>query len=253
MTTDTDWQLVRNRFHTYGNPISVAKMERVFDLLDLPQGARALDVGCGKGELLIRLVERSGVTAVGIDPSPVLQMARESAAARVPDADLTWHDAKCEDVELEPASFDLTACIGAHHAFGTLGDMLSALHDLTRPGGFVLVGDGFWAEEPTPEYFRALGVSAFEQNDHVGNIQAAIACGLRPLYSTISSRDEWDEFEWLYRYAMEQHRHEHGFSPEQEEQLGFRHRFLMAQLRWGRDMMGFALYLFRRPHAPPES
>jgi len=130
--------------------------------------------------------------------------------------------------------------------------MLRALHDLTRPGGLVLVGDGFWAQEPTPQYFAALGTPAFEQNDHAGNIEAAMACGLRPLYSTISSRDEWDEFEWLYRYAMEQHRHEHGLSQEHEEQLELRPGFLMAQLRWGRDMMGFALYLLRRPDEASE-
>ena len=57
-------------------------MERVMDVIAPPPEARVLDVGCGKGEFLIRMVERLGARAVGIDPSPVLAMARENATER---------------------------------------------------------------------------------------------------------------------------------------------------------------------------
>jgi hypothetical protein len=45
----------------------------------------------------------------------------------------------------------------------------------------------------------------------------------------------------------ERHAHEHGLTPEQERKLESSRRFQAAQQRWGRDTMGFALYLFRRP------
>ncbi len=248
MSIETDWQLIRNRFHTYGNPISVAKMERALDLLVLPRGARVLDVGCGKGELLIRLVERFGAAAVGIDPSTVLSMARANAAARIPDADVTWHSAKRDDVPLEPGSFDLTACIGSLHAFGELDDALTALVALTRPGGYVLVADGVRLQTPPPEYLAAIGADDTElPRDNAQNIAAGRAHGLRALWTALSSRDEWDEFEWLYMYAMERHAEEHGLTPEQEEQLVATREFQDAQQRWGRDTMGFGLYLFQVP------
>ena len=76
---------------------------------------------------------------------------------------------------------------------------------------------------------------------------AGQAIGLRPLYNTISSRDEWDEFEWLYMYAMERHAHEHGLTPAETKKLEEARDFMTAQLHWGRDTMGFGLYLFRRP------
>jgi len=102
-------------------------------------------------------------------------------------------------------------------------------------------------QEPDPEYLVALGDPGFKLNDNAGNIAAGERLGLRTLYNTISSRDEWDEFEWLYRYAMEQHRHEHGLTDEQEQRLEAAREFQAAPQLWGRSTMGFALYLFRVP------
>ncbi|MBX2797776.1 MAG: class I SAM-dependent methyltransferase [Myxococcales bacterium] len=247
---DTDsWQIVRNRFHTYGSPVSVAKMERVFDLLDLPPRARVLDVGCGKGEALIRLVERFEVRAVGVDPSPVLLLARDAATQRVSEGDVTWHGCGVDELDLEDEAFDLTICMGSHHAFGSYEDMLDAMIRLTRPGGALLVGEGFWQQPPPQAYLEALGTPSFHQNSHAGNLDAAEERGLWPVYSVVSSRDEWDEFEWLYQYAMNRHAREHGLSVEQEHEVAARRRFVAAQQRWGRDAMGFAVYLFRTPSA----
>lgn len=244
---ETDWQRIRNRLHVYGSPLSVAKMERVYDLLDLPARPRVLDVGCGKGEVLLRMVERFDARVVGVDPSPVLELARDAAAERAPHADATWIGTGVADAGLEPASFDLTVCMGATHAFGGLDETLAALRDLTRPGGMVLVGEGFWEREPPQEYLDALGFGPDETlHDHAGNVAAAEAAGLRALFAVVASRDEWDEFEWLYRYAMETHRREHGLTPEQERELDARRRFLDAQLRWGRGTLGFGLYLLGR-------
>ena len=70
-------------------------------------------------------------------------MAKANAGERIPDGDITWLDMKLDEVHFEPASFDLTACIGASHAFGNYDDALAGLLKLTRPGGLVLIGIGF--------------------------------------------------------------------------------------------------------------
>ena len=48
--------------HVICNPVSFQKVDGVLDLLELPPRARVLDAGCGKAEILIRLIERRGVT-----------------------------------------------------------------------------------------------------------------------------------------------------------------------------------------------
>ena len=44
----------------FHNPISESAVDTLIGLLPLGAGDRALDVGCGRGELLIRLAERLG-------------------------------------------------------------------------------------------------------------------------------------------------------------------------------------------------
>jgi len=58
-------------------------------LLDLPRGARALDIACGKGELLVRLAERHATRGVGVDLSPYCIAIADTpalAAIRAPGA-----------------------------------------------------------------------------------------------------------------------------------------------------------------------
>ena len=60
-------------------------MDRVLALLDAKPGERALDVGCGKAEVLLRLIERYGVKGVGVDTNPAfLEQARTGLARRAP-------------------------------------------------------------------------------------------------------------------------------------------------------------------------
>ena len=74
-----------HRDHVLCNPLSEPKLDEMIWLLDLPRGARVLDIACGKGELLVRLAERHATRGVGVDLSPLLHR-RPPCARRRPGA-----------------------------------------------------------------------------------------------------------------------------------------------------------------------
>ena len=234
--------------HALCSPISDVKLERVIELLDLPPDARVLDVGCGKGELLIRVVKRWKARGIGVDPNgEFLAEARRRANAGVAEREIEWRHAEMSAVTLERHAFDAAMCVGATHAFGDFAATLRALRDLVRPGGVVLVGEGFWRRVPKPEYLTALGAGADEFRDHSGNVAEGAAAALVPLSAAVSSDDEWDHYEGLYARAVERYVHAHPEDPDagamRERIRAWRH----AYLKWGRETLGFALYLFLKP------
>ena len=57
----------------------------------------------------------------------------------------------------EPHSLDLASCIGASWVFGGHADTLEALISMVRPGGWVIVGEPYWLQEPSGDYLRHPG------------------------------------------------------------------------------------------------
>ena len=100
--------------HVYCSPLDPNRVEQLLGLLDLPSSAQVIDVGCGKAELLIRLVERYGVRATGVDISPYfIDEAQRRAAARIPAGSLELQRADAASHPVEPESFDMAVSIGS--------------------------------------------------------------------------------------------------------------------------------------------
>ena len=118
--------------------------ERYFGWLDLPERARAIELGCGAGHVLAHLVGTTAVTeAVGLDPSPVLVERAKASFGAIDGIDFMVGDAR--DVPLEDATFDLVLfhttlshVPGAEHA-------LAEASRLLRPGGTLAAFDGEYA------------------------------------------------------------------------------------------------------------
>ncbi|MEQ8803896.1 MAG: hypothetical protein RLP45_17820, partial [Haliea sp.] len=84
-------------------------------------------------------------------------------------------------------------------------------------------------------------------HDHAGNIAVAEQAGLVPLYAMVSSDDEWDDFEWGHRQPFELAALANPEDPEVRQRLQASREWRDGYLRWGRDTMGFGLYVFLRP------
>ena len=229
----------------FHNPLEPDRVDEMLELLSLGRGDRALDVGCGTGELLIRIAERFGCGGLGIDDAEIqIAEARRRAQERVYYTGLEFMTADARAADLPGAPFSLTACVGAMHAVG--GD-LRRLAELTTPGGHVLIGDGYWRRPPHPEYLVALGAAEDELPDYAGLIRAGITAGLEPVYAIATSDAEWDRYEWrLIRNGLQFAREQ----PEDPDAADVREWALRARDRYlapgGRDTIGFALVLYAR-------
>jgi SAM-dependent methyltransferase len=212
------------------NPLSEADLDEAIGLLDLPAGARVLDVACATAEVLRRIAARWEVRATGYDADAELI---ERARAAAPELELSVA------TEPPPGPFDLVVCIASSHALGGFPTALARLGDLTRPGGQVLLGEGYWRREPSADYLAALGgATRDELPDYGGLFAAAQEAGLTALWSCVASERDWDRYEWTQVLNAERH----GAKQLRERAAAARRRLTMPA---GRETLGFVLVLLR--------
>jgi len=227
--------------------MSVEKFEDLIALLRLRPGARVLDIAMGKGEFIIRLAKQNSIEGIGVDLSPYcISDAREKLMERVPDAQLEFLEMDGADYEPEEESFDLVACIGASWIYGGYRGTLKALKDIAAPGSWVIVGEPYWRQEPPEEYLRAIGEERSTYGTHYENAEMGKEFGLELAYTLVSKQDDWDHYEGLQWYAAEKWASEHRDDPDVKEVLKRVRENREKYLRWGRDVFGWAIYVFTK-------
>jgi SAM-dependent methyltransferase len=239
---------ITHREHVLCNPMSVEKFEELIALLRLEPGAQVLEIATGKGEFIIRLAERYEIEGVGIDLSPYhVSDAEKKRKERVPDAQLTFLEMDGANYKPEePESFDLVACIGASWIYGGHKETLKALKEMAAPGSWVVVGEPYWRQEPAAEYLEATGEERNTFGMHYENVEAGQELGLELVYTLVSNQDDWDRYEGLQWYAATQWADEHPDDPDVEKVLRRVGENRANYLRWGRETIGWSIYVFKK-------
>jgi SAM-dependent methyltransferase len=234
--------------HSLMNPVDETKLERLYDLLELKPNAGVMDIGCGKGEMQIRLAEKYDIKGLGIDKSPYcVREAAERKRQRIPQADLKFLEMDGAQYKPESGeSSDLAMCIGATWIYGGYKNTVRALGGMTRASGFVMVGEPFWRTNPPQEYLQSEGLSADSFDTHHGNTRTGESEGLRLVFTLVSSQEDWDKSEGLHWTSAAEHALAHPEDTDLEELLARDSKERESYLRWGRDTLGWAIYLFRR-------
>jgi len=238
---------ITHREQVVCNPMSEEKLTRLVELLRLPTDAKVVDIACGKGEFLVRLAETYGVRGTGVDISPFfIADAERRLKVRAASAGITFTEMNGSDFRPdEPHSLDLVSCIGASWVFGGHAGTLEALSCMVKPGGWVIVGEPFWRQEPSADYLAASGVGRDDFGSHFSNAEAGERHGLHLVHAIVSNEDDWDRYEGLQWYATAEYARAHPDDPDLAEVVARVEKGKAAYLRWGRDTIGWAIYMFR--------
>jgi trans-aconitate methyltransferase len=238
---------ITHQEHVLMNPTSESKLQALIELLRLKPGARVVDVGCGKGEFLVRLAQSYGVVGTGIDISPsCVADAIRAHRERAPTTTLTFVQADGASIATRSQTCDLASCLGASWIFGGYQGTLKALLATVADGGWILVGEPFWRAEPSAEYLRATNLERDSFGSHSANVAAGEALGLNAVYTMVSDPTDWDRYEDLQWNAAQQYGRENPDDPDVPELMERVAKHRTAFLRWGRDTLGWAMYAFRR-------
>ncbi|GLU46449.1 SAM-dependent methyltransferase [Nocardiopsis ansamitocini] len=232
----------------FNSPLSGRRADAIARRLAESSPTTVADLGCGWGELLLRILERTpGATGTGIDTdTELLGRGRANAAARGLSDRVVF---SAGPAGFRRAPVDLVVSVGASHAFADdtapradSEAALRALRGAVGPGGRVLFGECFWRRPPGTEEIAALwpDFSTDEYTDLPGLVDQAIAAGFRPLWIETADDDEWEHFQSGFLSDREEWLLEHGDRPEADHVRAQTDLLRNAWLRGHRDSLGFA-------------
>lgn len=202
-------RLTRLDFH---GPLSGERAARMVARLARTGPRSVLDIGCGWGELMLRLLAAvPDATGTGLDlRADDLDRGRRNAADRA----LADRAAFVEESALGTARgpADVVLCLGAGQALSEAPpprhtpQALAELRRLVAPGGRVLFGEGFWQRTPQPAELARMwpGASADDHVDLGTLVGQAVDAGFRPEWTETANADEWDDFESGYQADVEE-------------------------------------------------
>lgn len=242
--TDHPPRLTRLTFH---GPLSEARAGHLVQRLTGTNPTTVLDIGCGWGELMLRILTAAPeATGIGIDiKAEDLARGRRNAEARGLAERAEFIEESALGTSRGPA--DLVLCVGASQALSTArapqhtAEALRELRRLVTDGGRVLLGEGFWQRTPTDAELSGMWpeAAATDHHDLATLLDLAVAAGFRPEWTETASLDEWEEFESAYQADAEVWLAEHPDHPRAAEtRAGLdRHR---AQWMSYREVLGLA-------------
>ena len=188
---------------TFFTPLSEDRAARLVRFLAEDEPSTVLDVGCGWGELMLRVLEAvPSARGLGVDlDEEAITGAHRTAVDRGLGDRATFEARDAREVS---GTYGAVTCIGASQIWGPdVSDAqpldyraaLAALRAMLPRGGRLVYGEGIWSTAPTAaataplsgrdDEFVTIGELVALAEDHAFAVQAAHE----------ASRDEWDEFE----------------------------------------------------------
>jgi len=178
-------------------PLGETRATKLVDAISATAPDTVVDLGCGRGELLLRTLAASPTSrGIGLDVDrELLEDASDRAKARgvhdrvrfVPADAATWN---------EPA--DLAICVGTAHAFGGAGSAFAHLRNVIG-AQHALVGERCWVAPPDEWSWDTFGDLPIGLPELLG---LATVSRWRVVDAAMSTITEWDDYETDWRAGL---------------------------------------------------
>lgn len=193
---------------TWLTPLSEERAAHLVTFLSDPAPRDVLDMGCGWGELLLRVVQSTAhARGRGVDRSPAfIERARQQARRRGLDDRVVFD--LMPGMEAQATAADAVICIGASQIWGPpvedaqpldYAAALRALRDLVRPGGRLVYGEAIWMATPHPAATAPLSGRDDEFLARDAVREQILAAGFEVVDDHEATLEEWDVFEAGFR------------------------------------------------------
>ena len=230
------------------SPLSEARAATLVRFMAERADDTVLDVGCGWGELLLRVLDASPeLNGVGVDTDEAALAHGGELARRRGLADrvtLTCADGRTA------VPVGGVICIGASQIWGPpvqdnqpldYASALEALRKLVPRGAPVVYGEAIWSRPPTPGAVAPLAGRNDEYVTLEALVELAVTHGFMPMVVEEATGDEWDVFESGYHARYTRWLAEHDADdPDAPEVRARADRQRAAYLGGYRSIMGMA-------------
>ena len=137
----------------------------VLSEVGFPSGGTVLDLGCGRGDIAIRVARAFGAEVTGVDGhAPFIEIARQSAKQAGLQRRCGFVAADLRKLLAKPARFDAVLMIAVGPVLGDSAKTISMLRAVVRDGGWIIIDDAYLDDgvPPSADYEDHLEREAME-------------------------------------------------------------------------------------------
>ena len=137
----------------------------VLSEVGFPSGGTVLDLGCGRGDIAIRVAQAFGADVTGVDAHPpFIEIARQSAKQARLQRRCRFIASDLRKSLAKPARFDAVLMIAVGPVLGDPAKTMSMLRAVVRDGGWIIIDDAYLDDgvPPSADYEDHLDREAME-------------------------------------------------------------------------------------------
>lgn len=176
-------------------PGSAASTKRAAELIDWPDSAELLDVGCGPGAQTFDLARLTNARITAVDFYDMyVQDVRQKIIKQKLSHRISVQQGDMNDLHFAPNSFDVIWSEGAIYIMG-FEDGLTTWRPLLKPNGYIAVSEITWLRDDVPNDLQDYWLNEYPVKSIDDNIAIINRCGYQPIgYFSLPAQDWWENY-----------------------------------------------------------